>query len=227
MALQVHFDSNGLEQTEFTDVRERLLRTGSPFTPGDLARIPYRQLPLCSMANARAAGCDLRAVRQEKADRRRRFVEMSPDELHGVERYLKAQGMYADVLRERERRTAPEWAPLSPMQMAWFRLTCIHNHTDDPHHRMYQVERLLVRAGESGLLSMQKACVLVDAMLQLLSCYPGQIDMDTFRTYVGDCAEEILQLMPDDEREACSREILRDYSCTSDCFQPSLAGGLS
>ena len=227
MGLVVDFDSNGYRQIEFPDLRERVLREGRRFNAYDLMHIPYEQLPMCATANAGGAGCDLHLIRTEKRARRQRYAEMSFDEFPHSVRYLQSQSMFPDVLRDRARREAPCWDDLAVMQKAWFKVTCLHNHIDGPGDRLRDIENLLFRAGDAGLIPIHKASVLVDGIAQLIAHYPQKIDAESFRAHIGGQAEELMQMMAEDERDLCAHEILRDYCCTSDCFQPILSGVIS
>jgi len=227
MGLIVEFDANGREQIDFNDLREKLLREGRGFTDRDLCLVPYSQLSLCAMANAGTAACDIALVRAEKKARRHRFVEMSPDAFAEVRRYLHANGLYTDVVRDRERRRAPAWESLSILQKTWFIMTCLNNHVDAPGERLREIENLLFMAGDAGLMPIQKASLFVDLIAQLVTGYPHAVDAEMFRAYISGQAEELMQFMPETERETCANEILSNYSCTSDCFQPYLSGVIS
>jgi hypothetical protein len=227
MSLIVEIDSNGYTRVEFSEMRELVLSQGRQFNALDLACVPYEQLSLCATANAGAAGCNLSLIREEKRGRRRRFVEMSFDQFPNVVRYLQAQSMFPDVLRDRARRTAPLWENLSVVQKAWFKLSCVNNHIDNPGDRLRDSENLVFRAGDTGLIPLQQASWCVDIISQLLAHYPQNVTAETLRGSLANLTEELLQLMPEAEREVCAREELRDYSCTSDCFQPVLSGVLS
>lgn len=219
--LLIAFDSNGLERVDFYRVREQLLRDNTQFDAAILRVIPYSQLSLCSIGNAGAARCSLDLVREEKQARRRRFEEMSPDRLHQVKRYIQSEGMFTDIHRTTTLRSCPTWDDLTLMQKLWHTLTCIHHHSDNPRERLLRAERLFFRAGNEDRLPLTAAHQFVDRMGQLLNQPPAPGRGKNFSFIVAGYAEEIMQRMPTAERTICARELVRDYRCTSDCFQPA------
>ncbi len=223
MSLQVTFDSTGSHLTGFIDLRDRLVDRGAVFDADVLRQVPYEQLALCATGEAGVARCSLDLVRQEKRDRRRRFVD-APFELHeGTKRYVQAEGMFNDIHFERQYNKAPAWDTLSLLQQTWLLLACLHNHIDHPGPRLHRVKGLLVRAGETGILTSSQASGLTHRIVHLSVDYPGEMGSEDFRQVIGSCAEEMLKLVPAVEREVCTSELVSGYSCTSDCFQPTLS----
>lgn len=223
MSLEVTFDSNGLKRFEFVELRDKLIGKGSQFTPAILRFVPYEQLALCATGEAEAARCSIDLVRQEKRERRRRFLHTPTHDLAAVKRYIQAEGMFSEVHYDRQLLKAVHWVSLSYLQRAWYRLTCLHNHIDDPMRRLYDARKLIFAAGDSGAIPFYTATGYLDAIDNLVERYPRELGTEDFRTMIGGYAEEVLQLMTPAEREVCLRELVSDYVCSSDCFQPTLS----
>jgi len=164
-------------------------------------------------------------VRQEKARRLGRFVSLAPEDLMRSERWLKAEGMYGDVMSEIASRSSPDWERLKPRQKAIAKLLCLYNHIDDPEERILEAVELVKAAAADGvdpMLCSGLCSRLVDTgrrLLGMLEDEKQRIGPNEFREGVWQSMEALLDALPREEQEILLRERIRGYSCTSDCFR--------
>jgi hypothetical protein len=209
----------------FQDSLRALLSEGRRFGRESLRQVPYLQLSLCCTGAAGSAACLPRLVRLEKERRLGRFVSLAPDDLSRSERWLKAEGMYGDVVAEISSRSSPDWERLKPRQRAVAKLLCLYNHLDDPEERILEAVEYIQQSAGDGVDPMLCSGIcsrLVDTGRRLLGTTgdgrPG-IGPNEFREGVWQCMEGLLDTLPQEEQELLLRERIRGYSCTSDCFR--------
>ena len=201
----------------FRDAQKELASKGRRFTFRDLRQIPYSQLHLCCIGTAGSAACSPGMVTEEKDRRLGRFLSLPPPELAKSERWLRAEGMYGDVVSEISRRAVPAWDGLTDSQQAVAKLLCIYNHIDNPHGRLMEA-CLLLRACADGSLSPKACSALVIRLLALDKGYPVPMGGGEFREGVWKVMETVFDLLPDAERSVFVDERIKNYECTSDCF---------
>ena len=105
-----------LPSFDFKVVQQELAHRGKKFDRKSLQMVPYSQLHLCCIGTAGAAICSPRLVYLEKERRLGRYVALAPEELVRSERWLKAEGMFDDVMAELTANSAPAWERLKPRQ---------------------------------------------------------------------------------------------------------------
>jgi len=209
----------------FQDSLRALVSGGRRFGRESLRQVPYSQLSLCCTGAAGSAACLPRMVRQEKARRLGRFVSLAPEDLMRSERWLKAEGMYGDVMSEIASRSSPDWERLKPRQKAIAKLLCLYNHIDDPEERILEAVELVKAAAADGvdpMLCSGLCSRLVDTgrrLLGMLEDEKQRIGPNEFREGVWQSMEALLDALPREEQEILLRERIRGYSCTSDCFR--------
>jgi hypothetical protein len=204
--------------SNFQDIQKELVSKGKRFTGQALHQIPYSQLHLCCIGSAGAAACSSDLVNEEKDHRIDRFLSLSPEELAKSERWLRAEGMYGDVISEISSKTVPTWDELTCRQQAVAKLLCIYNHVDNPHSRLMEA-CLLLRACSEGSLTLKVCSTLVIRLLALDRSHPVLIGGSELREGVWKVMETVFDLLSDSERVVFAGEQIRGYSCTSDCFR--------
>ena len=207
-----------LPAASFQDVQKDLVSKGKCFTEQVLCRIPYSQLHLCCIGSAGAAACSSDLVAEEKDHRIGRFLSLSPGELAKSERWLRAEGMYGDIISEISSKTVPTWDELTGRQQVVAKLLCIYNHVDNPHSRLMEA-CLLLRACSEGDLTLKVCSALVIRLLALDRSHPVLIGGSELREGVWKAMETVFDLLSDAERVVFAGERIRGYSCTSDCFR--------
>jgi hypothetical protein len=216
--IKVELDNLNPNHQDFYEVRDRLVAAGKKFDRDSLRLLTYSQLNLCCIGNAATAACPTRLVQEEKVSRRERFLNMEQDEFQSSSNYLKIEQMFDDVNRAIATRNAPAWDDFNDRQKAWLKLTCIMNHVDDVPVRIKHAILLLKKASESTMPP--EVCVSFMIKLRaVMTVFPGKISDGVFRDKIGDIAEDLLDFFPEEERIQCLREEVRDFQCTSDCFQ--------
>ena len=209
----------------FQDSLRALASGGRRFGRESLRQVPYPQLSLCCTGEAGSASCNPRLVRQEKERRLGRFVSLGPEELSRSERWLKAEGMFGDVMSEIASRSSPDWERLRARQRAIAKLLCIYNHIDDPEERILEAVEYIKLAADDGvdpMLCSGLCSKMVDIgrrLLGMLEDEKQRIGPNEFREGVWQCMEALLDALPREEQEILLRERIRGYSCTSDCFR--------
>ena len=206
---------------DFFTVRDQLLKQGERFTEQTLALVNYSQLPYCALGVAEAAVCSLRLVREEKQRRRARFLELDPEEFQQCTGYLKLHGMYDDVVRQTTLQKAPRWHDLSYRVRAWAKLTCLSNHADFPLARLYEVIDLLQKATkEKNPLPEVVANNYIQRIKVLMVKFRPTERLDPhFREQLGHFTEDLTLSFSESDRQIIEKELIQDFSCTSDCFR--------
>ena len=202
----------------FRDAQKELASKGRHFTFRDLRRIPYSQLHLCCIGTAGSAACSPSVVAEEKDRRLGRFLSLPPGELAKSERWLRAEGMYGDVMSEISSRAVPAWDDLTDRQQAVAKLLCIYNHIDSPHGRLMEA-CLMLSACAEGSLSPKVCSSLVIRLLALDKGYPMLAGGSELREGVWKAMETVFELLPEGEKAVFAGEQIEGYSCTSDCFR--------
>jgi len=202
----------------FDELRDAMIAEGRKFDEGSLPLVAYDQLHLCCIGNAGEAACQPKLVRVEKEVRRERFLSMEEYEFKPCEPFLKAQGMYDDVLYAAAALAAPAWDSLSDRQKVWAKLTCIHNHADDPFQRLADAIELL-KICSTTCLPGDVSAHYIAKLKAVMSAYPGLLSIERFRAAIADVADNIKDFLPDSEQVLCIKEEIRDFQCTSDCFR--------
>lgn len=213
-------DSLGAPLRDFEELRDQLINADKRFDAEALSHISYDKLAWCATGMAGQAACTLRLVREEKQNRRQRFLEMTSTDLRQVSTLLTIEQMTNDVVGERIKSNAPKWADLTPRQKVWFKLNCIVNHVDGVNTRLWEALSLLDMVIESRNLPTDFAYHQRKKIEALSMLYPSRMTSDTFRSRVGNIALEIKKLFPDEEQRICDSEVLYNYTCTSDCYRP-------
>jgi len=220
--MKLTIDSLGEPIRGFEVLRDELIEAGKKFDAETLASIPYEKLVWCCLGLAGKAACSLNLVQEEKLLRRSRFLSMAEPEMQEVKTLLQIEQMDSDVARERTRFSAPKWEDIRLRQKAWFKLNCIANHLDNVFPRMAEVTALLGLVRDTRDLPPDFTSVQIKKIDNLTIPYPGVMSDSIFRIHIASIALEIKKLMPEDEQKVCEAEVLFDYSCTSDCYQPFL-----
>ena len=209
----------------FKDAQKELASQGRKFNREALQSIPYSQLHLCCIGTAGAAICSPRLVYLEKERRLGRYVALAPEELVRSERWLKAEGMFDDVMAELTANSAPAWERLKPRQRLVATMFCLYNHTDEPEERAVEIIALLQESAGDGIPPML-CSELCSKMTDITRRYVGigtpekdRIGDPQFREGIFQCIEAILNIMSKEEQLALVHEHIRGYSCTSDCFR--------
>lgn len=219
--MKIEVQNLGAPRKDFQHLRDDLVAQGRRFDESTLPGIPYQELILCCTGPAGEAACLPRLVRTEKESRRARFLNMQPDEFAECLNFLRVEQMDEDVNFALMQRAAPVWEELSTRQRLWFKLSCIYSHLDSPQQRLGEAILLLRKCAEevdSGLP--KEVCEHYSNRLkQFHAEFPGTMKDNQFREKVWDIAETILEFLPDEELGICKKEMLQDYSCTSDCFR--------
>ncbi len=216
--MKIEVESYRSPRRNFYDLRDNLIDKDEKFDETTLRMLPYHQLHLASIGNAGDAACDPELIQQEKTRRRERFVAMEEEEFKACERYLRTEEMYDDVILAVSSKPAPCWDDLNDRQKAWAKLNCLHNHIDDPHHRMGEAILLLRKCSTTSLPT--DVCLHYMSKLRgLMSVYPGKLGDDFFRSQIEDIRDNVRDFLPDEERIICDREQIADFQCTSDCFR--------
>jgi hypothetical protein len=198
---------------------------GKKFGKDALHNIPYSQLHLCCIGSAGVTACSPRIVYLEKERRLERFVSLAPEELARSERWLKAEGMFNDVVAEVTAKSAPAWDNLKPRQQLVAVLFCLYNHTDDPEDRVVEVIALLQESAGDGIPPMlcselcSKVVSLTRRLLGMGVEEKDKIGDSEFREGVFQVIEAILGVLPKEEQAVLIQERLRGFSCTSDCYR--------
>lgn len=219
--MKIEIESLDIPQRSFAELRRELIDQGKKFDERTLRAVPYSQLHLCCIGNAGTTACSPELVRQEKINRRERFLNMETEEFKEAETYLKIEQMYDDVMYIIASRTVPKWDTLHDCQKLWTKLTCLYNHVDNPGDRIQEVLDLFARCANdptSGLPS--DVCTIYASKLRGLgSVFPGRLSNDSFWDKIGEMAETLLEFMSDEDRKMLEKEQFQDFSCTSDCFR--------
>ncbi len=218
MSLQIDIDPHGEPRVPFTEMRHRLQVLGRRFTAKELDLLPYGEIVWAATPRAGTAACGIEAVRKAKRDRRERFLNMSPEALVPVKAYLQREGVYQDISAALQMRGAPHFGDLNPLMKLWLKLNCLYTHVDAPEDRLRDVFQLLRQCAEALLLSEADAARIGLDLDRLAWLYPVAIDEDQFRTCLGGYAEEVLDMLEEDDKAAAHREHVADYNCTSHCY---------
>jgi hypothetical protein len=223
--LEIRIDSNGIPRIPFNEIRTALWEAGKTFDAETLKYVPYHQLSMCAIANAGRAACAVDLVLAEKRARRNRFLNLPADKLASCQRYLRIEGMLADVERDIEQACAPQWSKLTARQQVWCVFTCIANHVDNPAKRFDQVVELLRLSALNGEMPATEAVDRIKATNAIRRThtmvieYPPITNVRDLRDQLELQTEAVMEGMSAEERQVCLRGVLRGYSCTSDCFQ--------
>lgn len=220
MPIRLEIDSLGESLKDFYLFRDELIVAGKKFDAENLRFVPYEKLAFCATGIAGKAMCSMKLVREEKRNRRERFLQMGDDEIRQAKTLLRVEQMDADVHRERIRATAPTWESLRPRQRAWFKLNCIVNHIDGVHDRLTEAIALLDEVIKTHDLPADFTAHQRRKLEILSVVYPASMPNSSFRARMAEIAVEIKKIIPDDEQRVCEAELLHNYSCTSDCYQP-------
>jgi hypothetical protein len=204
---------------DFQTIRDQLISKNEKFSPSSLPRVPYEQLHLCCIGEAKSARCDREVVVKERKARRARFLNMETDEQEASKTYLKINQMDEDVRYEQETQAAPRWGDLNLRQKVWAKLNCINNHIDDPHARIGEAIVLLRECSARRILPPDVAMSYMPRLRALITVYPGRITDQVFRTKINEIADAVFAFFDNDESALLQREEIRDYSCTSDCYR--------
>jgi len=223
----IEVESLGFDHRNFYQLRDELIAQGKKFDARSLPFVSYEQLALCCTGEAGVVACSLKAVREEKQNRRERFLGMVPEELEECIRFLQMEQMFDDVKFAILYQAAPAWASLSYGAKAWTKLNCVFNHLDDPLPRLAEVIQLLGYViyphhdaiNDDPGVPPDVADNYRQKLKNLIMLYPGRITDKVFREKIVEFAENILDYLPEKERKICEREELQDYSCTNDCFR--------
>jgi hypothetical protein len=219
--MKIEVENLGAPRQDFQRLRDDLVAQGRKFDETHLPSIPYQELILCCTGPAGEAACLPRLVRAEKVRRRERFLGMEQAEFDECLNFLRVEEMEADINFALAQRAAPNWDDLSARQKLWFKLSCIYNHVDAPHQRLGEAILLLRKCMDevdSGLP--REVCEhYMNKLRQYHADFPAVMKENQFREKVWDIAETILEFLPDEEVGICKKELLQNYSCTSDCFR--------
>lgn len=226
MSLDIDIDPHGMIRQPFAEVRARLLAFGQIFTERDLRLLPYNEISLAAMANAGKTACTLQQVIEEKRRRRYRFLHLSPDELDKAKRYIQVEGMYSDLCAQQQMRVAPRWSTLSARAKLWFKLNCLYTHSDAPEQRLRETYPLVLECEQRGYLKPENAQRIVGTLDSVSWLYPDAMDVEVFHTTLGRLTEEVLGYLDDTDMVNCQRELIADYSCTSNCYHATGPNGL-
>jgi hypothetical protein len=211
---------NASSKLDFYELRDKLVQSGKRFDSTNLHLVPYKQLHLCCIGNAESAGCSRNLIANEKSRRRERFLSMEPDEFTTCTNFLKIEQMYEDVIYAINHRSAPTWNDLNDRQKVWMKLVCIINHLDSPTYRLGEallyLRRCSVNTTES--LPADVAMSFSGKIKGIITMYP-KVEDEAIRAKLTDVAESLIAFLPDEERLVIEKEMLQDYSCTSDCFR--------
>lgn len=205
--------------SDFTTLRDELIRRGDRFAPYTLTKIPYEQLFLCCTGDALGARCDRQLVVNERRARRRRFLHQETDEQAASERYLLVNQMTDDVRYDQGMATAPKWDDLKARQKVWAKLNCIYNHIDAPYIRLGEAILLLRDCTLSRELPPEVAKSYMPRLRGLQTIYPGRVTDSIFRSKIGEIAESLFEFLPDEEAQVVAFEAIQGYSCSSDCYR--------
>lgn len=219
MPLLVRLDPLGEVRWDFYQTRDRLLHEKKKFDRETLHHIPYEQLVLCAIGEAGTAACSLRLVQEEKLARRERFLSMSPSEIQACERFLRLEQMHDDVELNVKKLSAPSWDDLTNCQKAWAKLLCIFNHIDQPHQRLGEGILIIRKAVRSGEIPAETGEGMIERLRSLLSSYPSDINAEQLRDKVFDILDGLMAFFEGNEAAIASGELIKDFSCTSDCFR--------
>lgn len=219
--MKIEIENLGAPRRDFNPLRDELIAAGKKFDESNLPTIPYEDLILCCTGSAGEAACLPKLVRAEKVRRRERFLGMEETVFEESLKFLRVERMEEDVQFALAQRAAPKWDDLATRQRLWFKLSCIYSHLDAPQQRLGEAILLLRVCGnevDSGLP--KEICEHYSNKLKALhASYPATVKAFQFREKVWDIAETILEFLPDNERSICEKEMLQDFSCTSDCFR--------
>lgn len=212
-----------LGNQDFFEIRDSLIQQGEKFTKSSLALVKYDQLNYCALGVAGVTACSLKEVREEKRRRRARFLTLDESSFQQCEEYLKLHDMYEDVKREQAFLTAPTWNELSYRVRAWAKLTCLANHTDFPLARMNEIVDLLQKSTkeefESNPLPEMVANNYIQRIRTLMSKFPKDKLDPRFREQLSTITEDLTLSFSESDHRVCERDLISDYSCTSDCFR--------
>ncbi len=219
--MKIEIENLGAPRQDFQHLRDDLIVHGKKFDETTLPSIPYQELILCCTGPAGEAACLTRLVRLEKKRRRERFLGMELEEFSECLNFLRVEQMEEDIQFALAQRAAPKWDDLSTRQKLWFKLSCIYSHLDSPQQRLGEAILLLrICADEVDSGLPKEVCEhFMNKLKQYHAEYPGVLKDFQFREKVWDVAETILEFLPDEELGICKKEMLQDYSCTSDCFR--------
>jgi hypothetical protein len=210
---------------DFRIVQQELASQGKRFGKDSLQKIPYSQLHLCCIGPAGAAACSPRLVYLEKERRLDRFVSLAPETLKDSERWLKAEGMFDDVMAEVSAKAAPEWDNLKPRQRVVALLFCLYNHVDDPEERVVDAVAFIKESAGDGIPPMlgselcSKLVNLTRRFLGLVEEDKQRITSTEFREGIFQVIEAILNILSKEEAMTLMQEKINGFSCTSDCFR--------
>jgi hypothetical protein len=201
-----------LMQTDFYSLREDLMEKTERFGLETLAQVPYHQLYLCSIATADQVSCSLKLVREEKQRRREEHLPFL------FQNRLINPEFVTDTLVDLRNHNAPRWSDLSHTQRLWLKLNCIHNHTENFVNRIGEAIALLGKCRTEGLDD-DTVIRIMKRLKSMQFMYPikySELEVrDRLQTLVGEVAanlstKEFSQVQP---------EIIRDFSCMSDCYR--------
>ena len=219
MPLEIEYCPHGAPRTSLPKLRTEMEASGHALTADTLVRVPYEQLNLCPTATAGAIACSVEEAAREQFRRRRRFLSMDAEGFRDSKRYLQVEGMYEDVLRERQLLLAPTWETLRLRQKVWFKLTCLQNHADVPHARLADAQLLLRECALWGDLPKDVATAFRKDVERLTAEAKHGMKAEYLSRLVQGMASNVLDFLPEPEQNVCAAELLRDYTCTSDCFR--------
>jgi hypothetical protein len=213
--LTVFIDPHGQVLIDIRKVLAELRRSDSLLQVANLRSISYSQLVLCTTAIASPSNVTLEDIAYEKALRRKRFLNMDEASFRECTRYLKAEGMYEDLLLERVMMSSPTWDSLTHLQRLWARLECLHTHLDDYKPRLKDTETLLLHATQAGSL---EPIISNDFRLRLLDIARKNMPTDKLRRTMSSLLIEIEEYLSSEELELKKLRLIRNYQCSADCF---------